>query len=154
MFKPMRRGKKQLSPGETLDLLTQAEAGVLATTGADGYPYAVPLNFVYHGGAIVFHCGKSGHKLDNIAHSDRVSFCVIHSSEIVPQKFDTLYKSVVVFGRAVELVDREKEEGLVALVQRFSSNYLEAGKKYIDGSKHQTRVFKIEIEHITGKVGK
>jgi nitroimidazol reductase NimA-like FMN-containing flavoprotein (pyridoxamine 5'-phosphate oxidase superfamily) len=79
---------------------------------------------------------------------------VVHGSEIIPRDFNTRYTSVVLFGRALELFDQKKEEGLLALVQRFSGAHIDAGKKYIKDSKHQTRVFSIEIEHITGKVGK
>ncbi|MDY0220577.1 MAG: pyridoxamine 5'-phosphate oxidase family protein [Desulfobacterium sp.] len=154
MFRQMRRKEKQLSLEESLEILNLADEGILATTGPDGYPYAVPLNFVYHGGGIVFHCAKSGHKLDNINHNPRVSFCVVHESEIIPLSFSTRYKSVVVFGRAVELFDQKMEEGLLALVNKFSKDHVEAGKKYIDDSKHQTRVFTVKIEQITGKAGK
>ena len=153
MFRQMRRKEKQLSREEILDVLNQGEEGTLATTGSDDYPYAVPLNYVYHREGIIFHCAKSGHKLDNIAHNSRVSFCVIHGAKILSKEFSTNFKSVIVFGRAVELLDRDKEDGLLALVKRFSNDYLEAGTKYINDAKHQTRVFKIEIEHMTGKKG-
>ena len=149
MFRQMIRKDKQLSLEESLEILNRAEEGILATTGADGYPYATPLNFVYHDGGIVFHCAKSGQKLDNIKHNPRVCFCVVHESEIIPRDFSTRYTSVILFGRAVELLDDKKEAGLLALVKRFSGDHLEAGKKYIEDSKHQTKVFSIKIENIT-----
>lgn len=149
----MRRKEKELSREETIEVLNQGEEGILSTTGIDNYPYAVPLNYVYHRESIIFHCANSGHKLDNIAHNSKVSFCVVHGAKILSKEFSTNFKSVIAFGNAVELLDKEKEEGLLALVKRFSSDYLEAGKKYIHDAKHQTRVFKIEIEHMTGKKG-
>lgn len=42
-----------------------------------GYPYAVPLSYVYGDRTLYFHCAKSGHKLDAIETYDKVSLCVI-----------------------------------------------------------------------------
>lgn len=39
----------------------------------------------------------------------------------------------------------------MTLLHRFSSEYLEAGKKYMEKAWDQTKLFKIEIEHMTGK---
>ncbi len=46
----------------------------MATTGADGYPYITPVNYVHTNGCIYFHCAHKGEKLDNIARDDRVCF--------------------------------------------------------------------------------
>ena len=46
MFKEIRRKEKQLTIDECHKILTKAEYGTLATMGADGYPYAVPVNYV------------------------------------------------------------------------------------------------------------
>jgi len=151
MFRKMRRSEKQLSEEESIEVLKRGEEGVMATIGADNYPYAVPLNYTYHNGSIYFHCAKTGHKIDNIEYNSKVSFCVLTDTEILSEDFSTKFKSVVVFGKAVEVFDVEKEEGLMALIQRFSSEHLEAGKKYIHNAMDKTRVFKIEIAHITGK---
>ena len=66
MFRKMRRFKQQLSEEECLEILKTAKRGVLAVLGDEGYPYAVPLDFVYEDGKIYFHCAKEGHKLDAI----------------------------------------------------------------------------------------
>ena len=109
--------------------------------GADGYPYAVPLNYAIHGGNIYFHCAKTGHKIDNMAHHAKVSFCVVGDAEIIPEKFSTRFKSVIVFGIAAEVFDEEKEAGLLALVKRYSSEYIPEGKKYIASDINKTKVF-------------
>lgn len=151
MFRKMKRKKKQLSTEETIELLKKGEEGVLATTGSDGYPYAVPLNYAYHNDSIYFHCAQSGHKIDNIHYNSKVSFCVIQDAEIIPEAFNTTFKSAIIFGTATEAFDGEKERALRALVHKFSSNHLEAGDKYIQNALDKTRVFKIDIEHISGK---
>ena len=47
MFRKMRRFKQQLSNDEALEILRNCKSGVLAVSGDGGYPYTVPLNFVY-----------------------------------------------------------------------------------------------------------
>ncbi len=140
--------------------------------GADGYPYAVPVNYVFHNGKIYFHCAMVGHKLDNIGYCPNVSFNVVTDVWVVPlipdkdvdendfkfNGFDTNFNSVIIFGKAKEVIDEEKMDGLCALLKRFLSKdeyskFKEAGIKYIERSLKRTKLIKIEIEHMTGKRG-
>lgn len=154
MFRPMRRKDKQLPESEVLELLANGEEGVLATVGEDGYPYATPLNYVYHNGGIYFHCALSGHKIDNMAFNPKVSFCVTADTEILAKDFSTKFRSAVVFGRAEEVRGDEKAEGLRALIQRLTPDYAAAGEKYIKNAWDKTRVYKINIEHMSGKIAR
>lgn len=153
MFRKMRRHKKEMDKKTAMAVLESGEYGILATQSEDGYPYAVPLNYAVHQGAIYFHCATTGHKLDNLAHNDKVSFCVVPQAEILPKEFSTRFKSVVVFGRACAVEGEEKEAGLLALVQRFSPEFLEEGKTYIRNAAAKTQVIKITMESLTGKTG-
>lgn len=47
MFREMRRKAQQISTEECMEILLNAKTGVLGLHGEDGYPYTVPLNFVY-----------------------------------------------------------------------------------------------------------
>ena len=154
MFKEMRRKDKKLSDEETIDILKSGEKGVLATIGEDNYPYALPLNYAYHDNSIYFHCATSGHKIDNMNHNSKVSFCVEKDTLLIPEDFTTKFKSVVLFGLARELMDDEKREGLMILIRSLSGDHVKAGEKYIANAMDQTRVFKIKIEHMSGKGGK
>lgn len=151
MFREISNKKKVLPAEEAEEILVSGEEGVLATVGEDGYPYAVPLNYVYHNGSIYFHCALKGHKLDNIAFSSKVSFCVYVDTQLLPSKFSTKFRSVVIFGRAEEVEGDEKEDALLALVHRFSPDHVPAGEKYIRNDMDKTRVIKINIEHNTAK---
>lgn len=151
MFREMRREDKLLSEAEAVEILTAGEEGVLATVGADGYPYAVPLNYAYHQGCIYFHCARSGHKIDNLRHNPRVSFCVVQDARIVAAKFSTQFRSAVVFGMAEEVAGSEKAAGLLALVRKYARDHLAAGETYIRNAGEKTRVFRIKIERVTGK---
>ena len=65
-FREMRRADRALGEDEAREILARAEHGVLATMGADGWPYAVPVNHVLVGDTLYIHCATEGHKLDNI----------------------------------------------------------------------------------------
>ncbi|MGD9567864.1 MAG: pyridoxamine 5'-phosphate oxidase family protein [Sedimentibacter sp.] len=151
MFREMRRKDKQLTNEKCNEILKNSEIGVLSTICENGYPYGVPLNYVYFNNSIYFHCAKIGQKLDNIKFNDKVSFCVTCDVELLPDKFDTNYKSVIIFGKAEEINEHEKEEALLELIKKYSSKFMEQGINYIEKSKGATLVYKINIEHITGK---
>lgn len=151
MFRKMKRKDKALTEEQALEILSQNGEGVLATGGEDGYPYAVPLNYVFHDGAIYFHCALSGHKLENIAFNPKVSFCVTADSAIIAEALSTRFRSVVVFGRAEETLGDEKTQGLRALVRGLAQDHAQAGETYIRQDRDKTRVFKIKIEHLSGK---
>ena len=61
------------------------------------------------------------------------------------------YKSVVIFGRAQEIFATDKEAALLNFIYKYSKDYLSQGKKYIQEAAQKTRVFKITVEHMTGK---
>ena len=86
MFREMRRKRQMLSEDDCKIILREGTSGVLALSGDDGYPYAVPLSYVYDGKKIFFHCAKSGHKLDAIRRNPQASFCVIGQDKIVPEE--------------------------------------------------------------------
>lgn len=52
MFHTMRRKIQQLSPEEAEAVLLRGTAGVLALTGDEAFPYAVPISYVYDGAHI------------------------------------------------------------------------------------------------------
>ena len=65
--------------------------------------------------------------------------------------FATCYESAIVFGKALELTGDEKKHGLVELLKKYSSDYLEKGRLYIEADAERTRVYKIVIESLSGK---
>lgn len=151
MFKEMRRKDRELSKEEAYELLNRCEYGVLSTMNPDGYPYGVPLDYVYEDNAIYFHCASEGHKLENIYSNLNVSFCVVNDVQLLPSDFSTKYKSVIVFGKAKEVKEEEKRKGLVLLLEKYSKDYMMEGGKYIQAMWDKTKVIKIDIEHISAK---
>jgi hypothetical protein len=98
MFKEIRRKEKQLTIEECHELLTKAEYGTLATIGADGYPYAVSVNYVFPNGNIYFHCATVGQKLDNIDNCSNVSFNIVTDVWVVPLISDEDFNESVELG--------------------------------------------------------
>ena len=82
MFREMRRKKQLLALEESTAVLECGTSGVLAVLGDHGYPYAVPISYVYDGAHIYFHCAKAGHKLDAVKRNQKASFCVIGKDEV------------------------------------------------------------------------
>lgn len=151
MFKEMRKKDREVLGEDIEKILTNGEYGVLATVGENGYPYTVPLSYVYQDNSIYFHCAKEGHKLDNIEKNHKVSFCVVTDTEVLPGKFSTNYKSIIAFGEAKELTGVLKRDILFKFIEKYSQSFIEEGKRYIERAQDSAKIIEIEIEHITGK---
>lgn len=151
MFNIMRRQDRQLPVQEAEQILAGGEYGILSTVSANGYAYGVPLSYIYQNGVIYFHAATEGQKLDNLQNCDKVSFCVVGRTQVLPEKFSTCFESVIAFGTAIEITADEKQQALWALVEKYSPDYRQKGKLYIDSDQHKTAVFKIMVEHVTGK---
>ena len=152
MFREMRRKDKMKTYEEAVQILGECTNGVLSVTGDDGYPYGVPVSYIYNDGKIYFHCAGEGHKLDAIKDDSRVSFTVVGADEIAPEKFTTMYKSVIAFGRASIIdTDEEKMAALNLIREKYSGNFPKEGAAYIEKFWDKTTVVVIEIEHMTGK---
>ncbi len=152
MFRDARRKKQFTSKEATEEILNRGLAGVLGVNGDDGYPYAVPISYVYESGKIYFHSANSGHKLDSIRRDDKVSFCVIDQNQVVPEEATTYYRSAIVFGRARIVEDETvKRRALELLGQKYSGNYPEKIAASISREWKAVTVVEILVEHLAGK---
>ena len=140
MFRPMRRHRQQLSQGDCAAILSRGTSGVLAVAGDGGYPYAVPLSYVYQEGTLFFHCAQA-------------SFCVIDQDQVVPPEYTTYFRSVIAFGRTRILEDEAEKQAAIWLL----------AEKYCPGDSPEHRqeairreagglcLVSLSIEHMTGK---
>jgi len=147
----MRRSEKALPDDAVIKILQEGEYGVLSTVDADGQPYGVPLNYALQGSNIYFHCALTGHKLDNLLANEKVSFCVVGRSKVVPADFTSEFESVIVTGTAEEIYAEEKYEALVSLIEKYSAEFVEEGRRYIEKLDSETAVVAIRIASMTGK---
>lgn len=153
MFREMRRKRQALSLEECAAILNRGTAGVLALSGDDGYPYAVPISYVYDGNKIYFHCAKSGHKLDAIQKNAKASFCVVDQDQIVPEEYTTYFRSVIVFGQIRVLTDdNEKRTSIEKLAIKYAPMDTETGRKAaIEREWKPLCMLEMCIDHMTGK---
>ena len=148
----MRRKNQQLTQDEAIGILLKATSGVLALHGDNGYPYAVPVSYVYNNGRLYFHSALVGHKIDAIKSCARASFCVVGQDDVIPEKYTTLYRSVIAFGQ-IHIVDNESEKLRVArmLGNRYNPNNDEALQKELQHGFNRMAILCFDIEHLTGK---
>ncbi|MDK2829867.1 MAG: uncharacterized protein PWP67_2693 [Clostridium butyricum] len=121
MFKEMRRKDRQLDIKEVIEILEKCNYGILSTVGENGYAYGVPISYIYKNNSIYFHCATEGQKLDNLKNNNKVSFCVVGQTCILPDKFSTKYESVIIFGRANEVFEDEKNMALLETLNPHSA---------------------------------
>ena len=152
MFRDLTRKKQALSRAECKEILKQEVRGVLAVNGDGGYPYALPINFYFdeENSKIYFHSGKCGHKIDAIANSDKVSFCVYDKGYHKDGHWSLNIRSVIVFGRIHTFPDWS-DDLIINFSKKFTTDtdYI---RNEIKNFKNNTTVLCLEIEHMTGKL--
>lgn len=147
----MRRFKQQLSQEESIHILDKMTSGVLALYGEDGYPYAVPMSYVYRNGKIYFHCAREGHKLEAIRHCKKASFCVIEQDEVVPAEYTTYFRSVITFGCMSFIENRDEQ---IAALRLLADKYSPRENRFdevVEKSLPHVCILEMAIERLTGK---
>ena len=153
MFKEMRRHKQLLSAEDSAAVLNRGTSGVLALSGEGGYPYAVPLSYVFDGDKLYFHSAKAGHKLEALRRCPKASFCVIDQDQIVPEEYTTYFRSVIAFGTIRELEDdSEKRAAIEKLARKYTPNDTPEGMDTaIRRDWAPLCMLEMTIDHMTGK---
>ena len=153
MFREVRKKKNEITADTAKQLLSSARRGVLAVNGDNGYPYAVPINYLYceSENKIYFHGSRAGHKIDSIKACDKVCFTVFGNESIKDEEWAPYVQSVVVFGKC-RLID--DQDLAVDLVSRLARKYFPDEEHIIEEVSvygKAVQMFEIEIEHLSGK---
>jgi len=153
MFREMRRKKQALSAGEIDKILSRGTSGVLALSGDDGYPYAVPISYAYDGEKLYFHGARTGHKLDSIRRNSKASFCVIDRDQVDPEKYTTCFRSVIAFG-SMRVIEDDDEK--MAAIEKLALHYAPTDsatnrRAEIEREWDILCMIEMTIKHITGK---
>ena len=153
MFREMRRKRQVLSEKDIASVLYRGTSGVLALSGDDNYPYAVPISYAYDGDRLYFHSAKSGHKLDAIQRNCKASFCVIDKDQIVPAEYTTYFRSVIIFGRMRVIQDeQEKRAAIWKLAMKYAPDDSADGRRNaIDREWDLLCMIAMDIDHMSGK---
>ncbi len=153
MFQEMRRKRQALSSEEISAVLNKGTSGVLALSGDNDYPYAVPISYVYDGEKLYFHCAKSGHKLNAVQRNAKASFCVIDQDKIIPEEYTSYFRSVIVFGRIQVIKDEDKKR---QAIEKLAVKYApqdsdERRREAIDREWKPLCMLEMTIDHMSGK---
>ena len=150
-FRPMRRYKQQLPEEECVVILKEAYRGFLSVVGEGGYPYTIPINFIYKDGHLYFHCALEGHKMDALKECDKACFTVIGEPAQEPNDWWYHVKSVICRGR-ISLIE-DSDEHLSKLMLLGSKYFPEGYDLAHDIRKNgpKAAVLDFRIEHMSGK---
>ncbi|WP_301875169.1 pyridoxamine 5'-phosphate oxidase family protein [Bacteroides caecimuris] len=151
-FRKMRRSRQQLTKSECDAILSKTTSGTLALLGDNGYPYAVPISYVYADGRLYFHSAQMGHKVDAIRRYDKASFCVIAADDVQPSEFTTYFRSVIAFGK-IQIIESESERMYAAslLGARYNPGDDTGLQKELEKGLSHMLILRLDIEHLTGK---
>lgn len=151
-MREMRRIRQALSQKDCEVILKVQTSGVLSVYGDDGYPYGVPLSYVYSDGKLYMHSAKEGHKIDAIRNNSKVSFTVVSKDDVVPEEYTTHFQSVIVFGKARILEgDTEKRNAIEILAEKYMPDLKEGRQQEIEKEFSHLCMIEVSIDHMTGK---
>ncbi|HLI64676.1 MAG TPA: pyridoxamine 5'-phosphate oxidase family protein [Terriglobales bacterium] len=154
----MFRSKRQMPDAEAREFLRHQATAHVGTVGANGWPYVVPLVYIYEGGdRLYLHTGAhQGHFLTNVQRDPRICVEVsqigpLHKGKRFACDSALVYTSVISFG-AVRILyhDREKKTWFLdrLLVKHGDPSWtFEPGYPLID----QIILYEQKIEVLTGK---
>jgi nitroimidazol reductase NimA-like FMN-containing flavoprotein (pyridoxamine 5'-phosphate oxidase superfamily) len=141
----------------TLETLASGFCGRLATIGADGYPYSVPLLYVWMDGEIYLHnTSAKGHLRTNVDHEARVCFEMDEPSEVFPYgrfECDTsvAFRSVIVFGKIRVVNDLDtKQRFFEALMRKYAKRGADRPAGFFPRID-QVTLYAVNVERMTGK---
>lgn len=154
----MFRAKRQMSPEEAKTFLAGQKIGNIGTVDGNGWPYVVPLAFIYEGmKELWFHTGwHEGHLFHNLQQNPKMCLEVSGIGNLTPVKdgfacdSSLLYSSVIVFGTAVVSKDSERKSWFF---DHMMEKYGDPSLKFKPGYPMLDRIilFRMAIEIMTGK---
>lgn len=153
----MYRAKRLMAEAEVQNFLRTHKVAHVGTVDAQGWPYVIPLVYVYEGGDILYlHTGDHhGHFLTNVQHNPRICVEVgemgpVHRGKPYACNSALVYSSVIVFGGVRIIDDREKKSWFF---DRLMPKYGEAGWTFEPGYPQINRIILYEqkMEIVTGK---
>ena len=153
MTESMRRKDRLIENRTDIDAIIAGSDVLRIALSENDEPYLVPLSFGYDGEAIYFHTAVKGKKIDYFEANNRVCFEFEHGVKLMPDddtpcEWSFSFQSVIGYGRISEmLTDEEKINGLNYIIQQYSDR----GWDFSDARLDNLRVWKIEIEEISGK---
>jgi len=148
----MRRKDKEITEPAAIRAVIE-KATVCRLGMVDGNrPYIVPVCFGYHDNVLYFHSASKGRKIDLLRKNPNVCIEFDLLAEPIESEnacdWSMRYQSVIGFGKAVFIEDLdEKRKALGIIMAQYTDREFQFPEKMLKA----TRVFRVEIEQVTGK---
>jgi uncharacterized protein len=153
----IRRADRAMSKERALETLAQGYSGHLATVSEDGFPYCIPLLYLWMSGELYVHTASArGHLRANIDKERRVCFVVDEQEGVFDYgRFECdsglAYRSVCLFGRIRIVEDGDVKQGFCeALMAKYGKPETQRPKGFFPRIDAIT-VYAIAVERMTGK---
>ena len=154
---PVRRADRSMSEERALELLARGYSGRLATVSEDGFPYCIPLLYLWMDEKLYLHTTSArGHLRANIENEPRVCFEVDEQEGVFDYgRFECdsglAYRSVCLFGRIRIVAERDiKQRFCQALMAKYGKPETQRPKGFFPRIDVIT-VYAIAVERMTGK---
>ena len=156
---PMRRKERMMEEKNILEVVKDCQYAVLSMINCRedyplgiGAPYSVPISPVLLDGNLYFHCAFKGHKIENLAHDNKVCVSCVGQADNDEPAFSVAYTSVLVFALAFEVVDlKEKQKALSAICEKFAPSQKERIDTCVFARGNSTAVWRLEPLEMSGK---
>lgn len=156
----MHRAKRLMKPEEAEDFLRKQKTAHVATVDPNGWPYVVPLVYIYEGGdKLYLHTGDHrGHLLTNVERNPRICVEVseigdLHRGAPYACNSALVYTSVIVFGPIKVLHGPESRDKKTWFLDRLLAKYGKPDWTFEPGYPLIDRIILYEqtMELVTGK---
>ncbi|MES3002423.1 MAG: pyridoxamine 5'-phosphate oxidase family protein [Pseudomonadota bacterium] len=153
----MRRADLVMPEEDVKLLLEQGHCARLATTGADGWPYVLPMLFVWRDPHLYFHTSSAlGHLAANLSHDSRVCMVIDEPGSVYGYgRFECdssiSYRSVMAFGTVHEVQDpAEKSLFCDELMRKYGGGITGRPQGFYPRLAH-IDVRRIVVDRMSGK---
>ncbi len=149
----MRRAACEITSNENINLILQKCHVCRLGLIKDNVPYIVPVSFGYSDNAIYFHTAQEGQKVEFIDAGHIACFELELGVRLLtegsnPCDWGFSYQSVIGYGTIHELTEhQEKVRGLELILRQYVTGKWPMAAPHVE----HTRVWKLDIESITGK---
>jgi uncharacterized protein len=149
----MRRAEKEIKDRQLINwIIDNAQVCHLGLC-LNQQPYVVPVSFGYDGAQLYVHTAAAGTKIDYWTQNPSVCFEMEHGIKILPNEnqacsWGQSFYSVIGFGLIEEVIGAEQKTYALNQIMR---HYSSRDWSFNSASLAQTRVWKISVEHISGK---
>lgn len=150
---------REMKEEDVLSFLKKGRVAHVATVSEDGYPYVIPLVYIYEKGTKLYlHIGniRESHFEQNIKENSRVCIEICEMGDVHPGKryachSALVYTSVVAFGTIRQVEEEEQKNWFFdRLWEKYGDPNWEFEKQGYPASG-KIDLYVVELENVTGK---